>query len=137
MFLKDPLLETRHEGKLVMLRVVASAPRASGLLAVVEDGKGAIDRVFILYYDPDADPRYDLPVGKVIGIKEPLYGMCAMHRYALRVDHPCDTERYCAEDPSIPSIWQARISHTGSAMDWKEEGNGAYLERDYIRAIEW
>ena len=103
---------------------------------LVIDAEGTADRLAI--YNVDALVRADdyLPEDAIIAIKEPFFTAVETGSATLRVDHPSDVIRLDALDERVPSKLVEELKPSKkSALEWKAEGNAAYIKDDFFSAL--
>lgn len=136
-FLKDLRYGTHHRGSFLLLRVFCQPYRRSAVMAAVEDETGDVDRV-TLFHTKEALRAFEVvPEGTVVTVKEPFYRMEEDGRYVLRVDHPSDMVVLDQHHKLRPEQWQNPEEIQMSALDWKLEGNKAFVREEYLEAHRW
>lgn len=136
-FLKDLKFETHHRGSFLLLRVFCQPYRRSAVMAAVEDETGDVDRV-ALYHTKEALRAFEVvPEGTVVTVKEPLYRMEEDGRYVLRVDHPSNMVVLDQHHKLCPEQWRNPEEIQMSALDWKLEGDKAFIREEYLEAHRW
>ncbi|KAK8034548.1 hypothetical protein PG993_009543 [Apiospora rasikravindrae] len=141
LYLKDLLVETHHEGKVLVLRTITEHYPGAGVVAIVEDETGDANKLAI-YNQDEASTLSVLPEGSVVAVKEPYYQFNGDGDFMICVDHPSDIvlldDRHpLRDDAAIASVLgkRARIhlslkcyddaiadalaSRNGSKNDWK------------------
>lgn len=132
-------LETHHRGKVLFVRTFVEANQVLSFQSAVEDKLGDVDRVSLYNEDPKFEPSQVLPNGAVFAIKEPYYKVTADGGYTIRIDHPSDLVKLKPGDNVIPLVFALSslgIWQFGDGDKWKEDGNQAYLKKDYLSALE-
>lgn len=138
MHLKDLQLETHHTGKVLVLRLIATPKRISGITSIVEDEFGDVDQIWLYSQDPSFEPSEVLPLGQIIAIKQPYYRVDDDGGFSIRVDHLSDLVSVTNTDSIVPLALAPTILETSkTASEWKEEGNRAYSAKLYSTAIQW
>ena len=130
-------LETHHHGKVLIIRSFVDPIHVQAFQTAVEDESGAVDRLALYNEDPAMTPVKVLPKGAIFAIKEPYYKGSADGGYTIRVDHPSDLIVLQPGHHLIPLAWALQaVDLAKSALKWKEDGNTAYLEKDYFGAVD-
>ncbi|KAG9663163.1 SET domain-containing protein, partial [Aureobasidium melanogenum] len=133
-FLKDLKFETHHRGSFLLLRVFCQPFRKAAVMAAVEDETGDVDRV-ALYHTKEALRAFEVvPEGTVVTVKEPFYHLEGDGRYVLRVDHASDMVVLDQHHKLCPEQWQNREEIQLTALEWKREGNKAFVREEYPEA---
>ena len=128
--------ETHHGGKLIYLKVREWA-WSTGWLLVVEDSKGTIDRMHVLC-DVFQGKKEEAKTGALIAVKEPFYGMCALHVDAIRVDHPSDVILISRHDSTACELFPGTISSSpNTAKEWIDVTNKYFDEGDMTEVLIW
>jgi hypothetical protein len=136
MSLTDLLVETHHEGKLLVLRTITPPYQGAGTVVIVEDEDGNADKMGI-YNQSDRSILSIIPEGSVVAVKEPYYKYNAEDDYMICVDHPSDIVYLQFDDPIIPPKFQLSEEETDTAEDWKSAGDKAFLTKSYPIAVLW
>jgi hypothetical protein len=138
--IKELKLEWRHKNCYVMLRVLKSAYRTAGVVAVGEDLTGDVVRLELYQQEVEAKrpAAIILREGAVVVVKEPLFQKNRHKECIIRVDHVNDIVFLLQGDEMIPPEWtfssnNSKTSH--SANEYKLEGNALFKMRDYWGAI--
>ena len=75
---------------------------------------------------------------QVFVVKEPYFTSINDGGYALRVDHVSDIAEMSIRNEDFPVKWAPDAGEVGrSALSWKDEGNDAVREHNWLEAIEW
>ncbi|KAI6907952.1 hypothetical protein KC318_g4414 [Hortaea werneckii] len=136
MTLSDLRLETRHTGKVLIVRTIGQPKSNGGVESDVEDEFSSVTQLAI--YNTDRLLRADelLPTDIVFAVKEPYCEVTAGGA-CLRVDHPSDLVRVYPGDTLMPKGLHGGPSDLSKTPeDWKREGNAAYLAKSYPAAEE-
>ncbi|KAH0350844.1 SET domain-containing protein, partial [Aureobasidium melanogenum] len=133
-FLKDLKFETHHRGSFLLLRVFCQPFRKAAVMAAVEDETGDVDRV-ALFHTKEALRAFEVvPEGSVVSVKEPFYHLEEDGRYVLRVDHPSDMVVLDQHHKLCPEQWQNHEEMRLTALEWKHEGDKAFVREEYLEA---
>jgi hypothetical protein len=137
MLLSELFVEAHHEGKMLVVRTVTPPYRGSGMVTVVEDTAGNADKVGI-YNQCDSSLLVSVPQGALLAIKEPYYKYSGDNDYMISIDHPSDVILLEADDPIVPKEWRGKDPNAGnSAIEWRQAGDKAFIERNLPEAIAW
>lgn len=122
--LNEMMVNKIHLGRYLQCKVSAEAFYSSGMNLLVEDGNGEVEHVVLYNYESptcSTDPRYILPVGTEIIIKEPHLQMFQTD-FGIRVDSPSD----------VVVVLQSKNLPTGDLLI--ETGNIAFKKGHYHKA---
>lgn len=134
--LTDLLVETHHEGKVLILRAITSPYQGAGTVVIVEDEWGNADKLGI-YNQSDRSILSIIPEGSVVAVKEPYYKYNGENDCMICVDHPSDIIYLRFDDAIIPPKFQLDEEETDTADDWKQAGDKAFITRSYPIAALW
>lgn len=135
--MQDLLLETRHTGKVLIVRTFGHALRHVEIRNAVEDTQGNVDRLGVLFHPPASTTRQILPKNAIFAVKEPYYTYETEGITIIRVFHPSDLVALAPGNCHIPiefALADADLNMT--AMEHKMRGNAAYTAERYSLAIE-
>ncbi|CAI4216109.1 unnamed protein product [Parascedosporium putredinis] len=130
MRLSELLVETHHEGKILILRTVTPPYQGAGTVVIVEDEHGDADKMGI-YNQSERSILSIIPEGSVVAVKEPYYKYNGQDDYMICVDHPSDIIYLKFDDAIIPEKFQLGEGETDTAADWKSAGDKAFLTKSY------
>ncbi|KAF2842387.1 hypothetical protein M501DRAFT_1043300 [Patellaria atrata CBS 101060] len=132
----DLTLETHHRGKVVFGKVISSPYRSTGVIVVIEDEEGDVEKLSI-YNRDDTTLDCFIAENDFIAIKEPFYKYNGDEDYAIRVDHPSDLLILEEGSSFIPEkLRKPDQNLSRTASDDKQAGDKAYLAKQYFRALE-
>ena len=130
-------LQTRHEGRALILRTFGDPSRRSSVQNGIEDKNGDVKLLLLHNSDPKADVSSILPNNTFFAIKEPLYKITASYIFAVRVDHPSDLVRLPSTHPLVPVQFGLKALEVGeNASKYKDIGNAAFKAKQYPSALE-
>ncbi|KAM3416943.1 hypothetical protein BST61_g8530 [Cercospora zeina] len=119
LLIKDMLLETRHDGRALVLRRFDSAvTNAVGGTYAVEDIAGTTELLLIDAFNFAGDDV--LPLGTAFVIKEPYCKVDARGEARIKLSHPTDLVVLNSGDESIPLPWRVAELAVADAVDSKE-----------------
>lgn len=134
--LTDLLVETHHEGKVLILRTITPPYQGAGTVVIVEDEYGNADKLGI-YNQSDRSILSIIPEGSVVAVKEPYYKYNGENDSMICVDHPSDIIYLRFDDAIIPPKFQLNEEETDTATDWKEAGDKAFITKSFPIAALW
>lgn len=123
--LSEMMMNKVHLGQYFQCKVSAEAFYSSGLNVLVEDGNGEVEHVVLYNYESptcSTDPKYILPVGTEIIIKEPHMQSFGQYDSGIRVDSPSD----------VVIVLQSKNLPTADLLI--ETGNMAFKKAHYHKA---
>ncbi len=137
MLLDELHVESRHEGKMLIVRSITPPYSGSGMVTVVEDTAGNADKVGI-YNQSDSSLLATVPQGSLLAIKEPYYRYSGEGSFMISLDHPSDILLLEADDPLVREAFRGRDeTSTRSAVEWHQAGDRAFIERKLPLAASW
>jgi len=137
-FIGDLRLEIAHRGSYLMLRAVVNPIKYVSITTVAEDENGEVELVQVYNQDDRRSPASIMPEGQVFIVKEPYFKETAGGGTGIRVDHISDIILLDGEDERIPEKWRPRIRQLETRLlDWKDDGNRFYKEKQYFEAAQW
>jgi len=137
-FLDDLRLEIAHRGSYILLRAVVNPNKYVSVTTIAEDENGEVELVEIYNQDGRRSPTSIMPEGQVFIVKEPYFKTTSDGGAGIRVDHVSDVIFLEGEDERIPENWRPRIRLLARrSLDWKEDGNRFYKEKQYFEAAQW
>lgn len=112
---------------------------SSDVITIIEEENGNVARLVIGFQDDSLFISVPiLPINSTVAIKEPYCKFTGDGDYVIRVDHPSDIAVLRGDDPAVVLIMQfVAEGKEVTAMQWKDAGDKAYLEKNYSSAIEW
>ncbi|SPN96590.1 uncharacterized protein DNG_00112 [Cephalotrichum gorgonifer] len=128
--LTDLLVETHHEGKILILRTITPPYQGAGTVVIVEDEFGNADKLGI-YNQSDRSILSIIPEGSVVAVKEPYFKYNGENDCMICVEHPSDIIYLRFDDPIIPVKFQLGDDETDTALDWKQAGDKAFVSNSY------
>ncbi|RDL33831.1 SET protein [Venustampulla echinocandica] len=136
--LDDLKLETHHRGCFVTGMTITPPYQFSETITIIQDESGSVASLILGFQDDSLlNSGASLPQNSTVAIKEPYVQMNEDSGYVIRVDHPSDIAVLRGDDPAVSMIMQFVAEKKEiSPMEWKKEGDRAYLERKYSSAIE-
>jgi len=130
-------VEARHDGKRLLVRTITPPYKGSGTVAIVEDEFGNADKLGI-YNQCDSYILSAVPEGSLLAIKEPCYKYSGEDDYMVSVDHPSDVILLEPGDPLVPSTFRcSELATEKSALDWRKEGDMAFIQKNLPLAASW
>jgi len=137
-FLDDLRLEIAHRGSYLILRAVVNPIKYVSMTTVAEDENGEVELVQVYNQDERRSPASIMPEGQVFIVKEPYFKGNAGGGTSIRIDHVSDIIFLDSEDDRIPEKWRPRIRQLETRpLDWKDDGNRLYKEKQYFEAAQW
>jgi len=137
-FLDDLRLEMAHRGSYILLRAVVDPNNYVSVTTIAEDENGEVELVEIYNQDGRRSPASIMPEGQVFIVKEPYFKTTSHGGPGIRVDHVSDVIFLDGEDERIPEKWRPRIRLLARrSLDWKDDGNRFYKEKQYFEAAQW
>lgn len=133
--LRDLRLEVHHRGRVLIAKAFCEPIRISSIQNAIEDVEGGVNRLSI-YNLPSTIPMDRvLPKGAIIAVKEPYFKATADGGIMVRVDHPSDCVLLESHHSSVPPRWRKgpKVAMMGTQL--KEEGNTAFKQGDWDKAI--
>ncbi|KAF2215489.1 hypothetical protein CERZMDRAFT_94895 [Cercospora zeae-maydis SCOH1-5] len=119
LLIKDMLLETRHDGRALILRRFDSVvTNAVGGTYAVEDTSGTTELLLIDAFNFAGDDV--LPVGTAFVIKEPYCKVDARGNARIKLSHPTDLAVLNSGDELIPLHWRVAVPAICNPSDSKE-----------------
>ena len=137
-FLDGLRLEIAHRGSYIILRAVVNPNKYVSVTTIAEDENGEVELVQIYNQDDRRSPTSIMPEGQVFIVKEPYFKTTSGGGTSIRVDHVSDIIFLDGEDERIPEKWRPRIKLLARGLlDWKDDGNRFYKEKQYFEAAQW
>ncbi|KAK3634417.1 hypothetical protein LTR56_015296 [Elasticomyces elasticus] len=134
MHIPDLRLETRHEGRVLLLRTIGHPLSGPVIQNAVEDDRANVDVLALCNIHKSIPPNSLLPKGAVVAIKEPLYEAISDGKYQIRVDHPSDLVFLSGVEDYIPLPFRSTTTER-SAADLNADGNAASAKKDLHAAV--
>ncbi|KAK7935616.1 hypothetical protein PG985_001111 [Apiospora marii] len=136
LYLKDLLVETHHEDKVLVLRTITEHYPGAGIVAIVEDETGDADKLAI-YNQNEASILSALPEGSIVAIKEPYYQFNGDGDFMICVDHPSDIVLLDDGHPLVPDYF--RRANEGQVEEapttWVRKGDESFIGRSLPDAV--
>ncbi|TVY62314.1 hypothetical protein LSUE1_G007932, partial [Lachnellula suecica] len=136
--LSDLKLETHHRGSFVTATTITAPYQSSETITIIQEETGHI-AVLVLAFQDEVHQiaGSSLPLNSTVAIKEPYVQFSEESDYVIRVDHPSDIAVLRGDDPAVSMIMRFVAEKKEiSPEEWKNAGDGAYLEKKYSSAIE-
>jgi hypothetical protein len=128
-------IESRHDGKRLIVRAVTPPYKGSGTVIIVEDEFGNGDKLGI-YNQSESSILYSVSEGSILAIKEPYYKYCGENDNMISVDHPSDIILLEADDPLVPKAFDAQPVKK-SPLEWRQAGDMAFIGKNLPLAVSW
>lgn len=111
----------------------------SETITIIQDESGNVATLVLAFQDVSLlASESSLPENSTVAIKEPYVQMDEDSGYVIRVDHPSDIAVLRGDDPAVTMIMRFVAEKKQiSPLEWKKEGDRAYLVKKYSSAIEW
>lgn len=136
--LDELLMDTHHQGKMLLLRTVSMPAMHSTIQDdyAVEDEQGDIERLTIHDFGISHHFHKAMPIGICFAIKEPFFKTIVDDGCVLCVDHPSDVVFLDSDHEIIPRAWKL-VRAQQTALDWKVEGNETLKHKQYLDSERW
>ncbi|CAK1364786.1 unnamed protein product [Cercospora beticola] len=129
----DLCLETVHHGRRLVLRTIGHPKIEDGVINVVEDAHGNVDRLVVYHCGQDI-----LRKDGLVAVKDPYYKIAVDGGCVIRVDHPGNIIVLHEGHEIVPKTLREAeldsLSVDGANM-YKERGNKSYQKTDYSQAV--
>ncbi|KAK5745539.1 hypothetical protein LTR17_001410 [Elasticomyces elasticus] len=134
MHISDLRLETRHEGRVLLLRTIGHPLSGPVIKNAVEDDRANVDVLALYNIHKSIPPNSLLPKGAVVAIKEPLYEAILNGSHQIRVDHPSDLILLSGVEKYVLVPFRSTTTER-SAADLNADGNAASAKKDLHAAV--
>lgn len=104
--LLDLVIESHHEGRVLIVKTFCDPVRVECFVNAVEDADGNVDRLAIFNVSALVPPEFLLPRGGIFAVKEPYYRRANDGGVLIRVDHPTDVVVLTPTSPLVYPAWR-------------------------------
>ncbi|KAG9228500.1 hypothetical protein BJ875DRAFT_526591 [Amylocarpus encephaloides] len=132
--LSDLKVETHHRGSFITATTITLPYNFSSTVTIIQE-VSTVTAVLVLGFQDDTISP--LPQNSTVAIKEPYVQLNENSDYVIRVDHPSDIAVLRGDDPAVSMIMQFVAEKKDiKPVEWRSEGDRAFLEGKYSSAIE-
>lgn len=121
---------------MLFVTVFGHAQCTGPILNAVEDQEGKCGRLAVYNFDHSLTPAQVLPKGSLYAIKEPFFELPKKDEPLVRVDHPSDLVKISDTQKRAVKGLKDQSSEVQDALKYKDDGNGAFKNKDYLSAVE-
>eukprot|EP00834_Sanchytrium_tribonematis_P007620 NODE_718_length_4500_cov_0.642127.p1 type:complete len:632 gc:universal NODE_718_length_4500_cov_0.642127:407-2302(+) len=123
--LKEMKLNHVHEKKILVCQTITHPDKRVSIMAIVEDNDANVALLALYNYKSGVSEHQSLPIGSIIGIKNPFLKEFVSGQIGIRVDNPDTILELSPNDPLLISVnWDRPfLGPILNAENFKERGN--------------